>query len=96
VRGLARAVEARGGVIYEQTAVTAVGGGSRPVLRTNAGEVVARKAVALAGEALYDPNEADASSAASRVFTHLPDGAAHRLAMVCGWLGARRECCLRT
>jgi glycine/D-amino acid oxidase-like deaminating enzyme len=51
VRGLARAVEARGGVIYEQTAVTAVGGGSRPVLRTNAGEVVARKAVVLAGGA---------------------------------------------
>jgi len=51
VRGLARAVEARGGVIYEQTAVTDVRGGSRPVLRTAAGEVVARKAVVLAGEA---------------------------------------------
>jgi glycine/D-amino acid oxidase-like deaminating enzyme len=51
LRGLARAVEARGGVIHGQTAVTAVGGGSRPVLRTNAGEVVARKAVVLAGGA---------------------------------------------
>jgi glycine/D-amino acid oxidase-like deaminating enzyme len=51
VRGLARAVEAMRGVIYEQTAVTDVGRGSRPVLRTPAGEVVARKAVVLAGEA---------------------------------------------
>ncbi|MCU1312630.1 MAG: dependent oxidoreductase [Acidobacteriaceae bacterium] len=51
VRGLARAVEARGGVIYEQAAVTEVCGGSRPVLRTASAEIVAREAIVLAGEA---------------------------------------------
>lgn len=51
VRGLARAVEARGGVIYEQTAVTDYRGGTRPSLLTAAGAVTARKAVILAGEA---------------------------------------------
>jgi glycine/D-amino acid oxidase-like deaminating enzyme len=51
VRGLARAVEARGGVIYEQTAVTDYRGGALPSLRTAAGEVIARKAIVLAGEA---------------------------------------------
>jgi len=51
VRGLARAVEARGGVIYEQTAVTHFQGGARPRLLTEAGEIVASKAIVLAGEA---------------------------------------------
>jgi glycine/D-amino acid oxidase-like deaminating enzyme len=51
VRGLARAVEARGGVIYEQTAVTHYRGGAPPSLRTAGGEVTARKAIVLAGEA---------------------------------------------
>jgi glycine/D-amino acid oxidase-like deaminating enzyme len=51
VRGLARAVEARGGVIYEQTAVTDFVGGSQPRLITEAGELRARKAIVLAGEA---------------------------------------------
>jgi glycine/D-amino acid oxidase-like deaminating enzyme len=44
-------VEARGGVIYEQTAVTHFQGGARPRLFTEAGEIVASKAIVLAGEA---------------------------------------------
>lgn len=51
VRGLARAVEAHGGVIYEQTQVTEFHGGARPRLVTEAGELVATKAIVLAGEA---------------------------------------------
>jgi len=51
VRGLARAVEAHGGVIYEQTAVTGIHGGSTARLITGAGELRARKAIVLAGEA---------------------------------------------
>ncbi|HEX4319594.1 MAG TPA: FAD-dependent oxidoreductase [Acidobacteriaceae bacterium] len=51
VRGLARAVEAHGGVIYEQTAVTGFEGGSNARLITAAGELRARKALVLAGEA---------------------------------------------
>lgn len=55
VRGLARAVERRGGVIHERTAVTDVqpgsgGGRVRPALRTARGEVRA-STVVLAGEA---------------------------------------------
>jgi glycine/D-amino acid oxidase-like deaminating enzyme len=55
-RGLARAVEARGGVIYEQTRVTEFKGGSGSHgsdarLITEAGELRARKAVIVAGEA---------------------------------------------
>jgi glycine/D-amino acid oxidase-like deaminating enzyme len=48
VRGLARAVEARGGVIYEQTPVTAFNPGS---LITPGGELRATRAIVLAGEA---------------------------------------------
>jgi glycine/D-amino acid oxidase-like deaminating enzyme len=51
VRGLARAVEAHGGVIYEQTSVTGFEGGKAPGLITKAGELRARKAVVLTGEA---------------------------------------------
>ena len=51
VRGLARAVEKRGGVIYEQTSVTKFNGGSDARLWTNGGEVRARKAIVMAGEA---------------------------------------------
>jgi len=51
VRGLARAVEQRGGVIYEQTEVISFEGGATPRLLTRAGEVRARKAIVLAGEA---------------------------------------------
>jgi glycine/D-amino acid oxidase-like deaminating enzyme len=51
VRGLARAVEAHGGVIYEQTQVTGLRGGARPRLVTEAGELLATKAIVLAGEA---------------------------------------------
>jgi glycine/D-amino acid oxidase-like deaminating enzyme len=51
VRGLARAVERRGGVIYEQTDVTSFEGGSAPLLVTGAGELRAKMAVVLAGEA---------------------------------------------
>ncbi|MGD0435598.1 MAG: FAD-dependent oxidoreductase [Bryobacteraceae bacterium] len=51
VRGLARAVERRGGVIYEQTEVTAFEGGASPRLVTGAGELRARRAIVLAGEA---------------------------------------------
>jgi len=50
IRGLARAVEKRGGVIYEQTEVTDFSGGSSPKVVTKAGEVRARQAVVLAGE----------------------------------------------
>jgi glycine/D-amino acid oxidase-like deaminating enzyme len=51
VRGLARAVEAHGGAIYEQTSVSAFHGGSNARLITDAGELRARKAIVLAGEA---------------------------------------------
>jgi glycine/D-amino acid oxidase-like deaminating enzyme len=51
VRGLARAVEAHGGVIYEQADVTEFHGGRLPRLVTAAGEVRAAKAIVLAGEA---------------------------------------------
>jgi len=49
-RGLARAVERLGGRIYEETEVTGMVAGARPVLRTARGEARAR-AVVLAGEA---------------------------------------------
>jgi len=48
VRGLARAVEARGGVLYEQTPVTGFKPGS---LLTPGGEMRAKRAIVLAGEA---------------------------------------------
>ena len=51
VRGLARAVERRGGTIYEQTEVRAFEAGSSAGLVTAAGELRARKAIVLAGEA---------------------------------------------
>jgi glycine/D-amino acid oxidase-like deaminating enzyme len=51
VRGLVRAVEARGGIIYEQTRVTDFVAGERPRLITEAGELRAKKAIVLAGEA---------------------------------------------
>ena len=51
VRGLARAVERRGGTIYEQTRVTDFNGGRNARLVTDAGELRARKAIVLAGEA---------------------------------------------
>ena len=51
VRGLARAVERRGGVIYEQTGVTDFAGGATPRLLTPGGELRAKKALVLAGEA---------------------------------------------
>src|SRR4051794_4687729 len=50
-RGLARAVERRGGRIVEGTTVTDYEGGSRPRLITDLGEVRARRAIVLAGEA---------------------------------------------
>ncbi len=50
VRGLARAVERRGGTIYEQTAVTSFTPGAQPRLQTDRGEVRAG-AIVLAGEA---------------------------------------------
>ncbi len=51
VRGLAHAVEALGGTIYEQTPVTAVRGGSDAQLVTEGGVLRARRAIVLAGEA---------------------------------------------
>ena len=51
VRGLARAVERRGGVIYEQTNVTSFEGGPTPRLLTPAGDLRAKVALVLAGEA---------------------------------------------
>ena len=50
-RGLARAVEARGGVIYEQTAVEDFMGGADARLVTTGGDLRAKKAIVLAGEA---------------------------------------------
>jgi glycine/D-amino acid oxidase-like deaminating enzyme len=50
VRGLARAVERRGGVIYEKTEVLGFGGGTNAHLLTASGELRARKALVLAGE----------------------------------------------
>ncbi len=50
-RGLARAVERRGGRIVEQTTVQDYAGGSPPRLITDRGEVWARRAIVLAGEA---------------------------------------------
>jgi glycine/D-amino acid oxidase-like deaminating enzyme len=50
-RGLARAVEVHGGTIYEQTAATGFQGGSNARLITESGELRARKAIVLAGEA---------------------------------------------
>jgi glycine/D-amino acid oxidase-like deaminating enzyme len=50
-RGLARAVERRGGCIVEQTTVTDYVGGTSPRLITDRGEVRARRAIVLAGEA---------------------------------------------
>jgi len=51
VRGLARAVERRGATIYEQTPVTAFDARGGPRLVTAGGELRAKKAVVLAGEA---------------------------------------------
>jgi glycine/D-amino acid oxidase-like deaminating enzyme len=51
VRGLARAIEARGGVLYEQTQVLNYKTGPNPSLITPAGELRARSAIVLAGEA---------------------------------------------
>lgn len=50
VRGLARAVEKRGGKIYEQTEILDYQGGSIPRVLTEAAEVRARMAIVLAGE----------------------------------------------
>ena len=50
VRGLARAIEKRGGVIYEKTEITGFRPGSPATLLTAAGEVRANRAVVLAGE----------------------------------------------
>ena len=50
-RGLARTVERMGGTIYERTPMIGFQGGSRAHLRTEAGELRARKAIVLAGEA---------------------------------------------
>jgi glycine/D-amino acid oxidase-like deaminating enzyme len=51
VRGLAAAVEKRGGVIYEDTEVTQVCSGLNARLITPGGELRARRAIILAGEA---------------------------------------------
>jgi glycine/D-amino acid oxidase-like deaminating enzyme len=51
VRGLARAVERRGGVIHEQTNVISFEAGPAPRLLTLAGELRAKVALVLAGEA---------------------------------------------
>jgi glycine/D-amino acid oxidase-like deaminating enzyme len=51
VRGLAKAVEAHGGVIYEQTAVEDFKDGVNARLITAGGDIRAKKAIVLAGEA---------------------------------------------
>ncbi|HEY9126128.1 MAG TPA: FAD-dependent oxidoreductase [Acidobacteriaceae bacterium] len=50
-RGLARAVEAHGGAIYERTRVIAIRGGADAQLITEGGALRARKAIVIAGEA---------------------------------------------
>ena len=50
VRGLVRAIEKRGGVIYEKTEITGFRPGSPATLLSAAGEVRASRAVVLAGE----------------------------------------------
>jgi glycine/D-amino acid oxidase-like deaminating enzyme len=50
VRGLARAIEKRGGAIYERTEVVEFEGGASPRFLTPAGEVRAKRAIVLAGE----------------------------------------------
>ncbi len=50
VRGIARAIEKRGGTIYEGTEVLSFEGGPTPRLVTPAGEIRARHALVLAGE----------------------------------------------
>ncbi len=51
VRGLARAIERRGGTIYEQTEVSSFAGGAAPRLLTPGGELRAKHGIVLAGEA---------------------------------------------
>ena len=51
VRGLARVIEKLGAVIYERTEVTDFAGGAAPRLLTPGGELRAKKALVLAGEA---------------------------------------------
>lgn len=51
VRGLAHAVEAHGGVIYEQTTVDRFEAGANPRVVTHAGELRAKQAVIIATEA---------------------------------------------
>jgi glycine/D-amino acid oxidase-like deaminating enzyme len=51
VRGLARAIERRGGTIYEQTEVSSFEGGAAARLLTPGGELRARQGIVLAGEA---------------------------------------------
>ena len=50
VRGLAHAIERRGGSIYEKTEVTHFVGGPSPKLTTATGEIKAKRAIVLAGE----------------------------------------------
>lgn len=50
IRGLARAIEKRGGTIFERTEVEAFEGGASPRFLTPAGEVRAKQAIVLAGE----------------------------------------------
>jgi len=50
-RGVARAIEKRGGTIYEQTEVLSFEGGDAPRLVTPGGELRAKRAIVLAGEA---------------------------------------------
>lgn len=50
VRGLAQAIEKRGGIIYERTNVTEFEGGTSSRFLTAAAEVRARQAIVLAGE----------------------------------------------
>jgi len=53
VRGLARAIEKRGGVIYERTEVLNFEGGTTPRFVTPAGEVRANMAIVLARESYF-------------------------------------------
>jgi hypothetical protein len=90
VRGLARAVEARGGIIYEQTPVTGFKAGS---LITPGGELRAKRAIVLAGEA-YLTRLPRLHRALLPVYSLISlDGAIERQAVVADRMAERRECC---
>jgi hypothetical protein len=90
VRGLARAVEVRGGVIYERTPVTRFKPGS---LTTPGGELRAKRAVVIAGEA-YLTRLPNLHRALLPVYSLI--SLTERYAVGADWLAGWRECLLHT